>query len=101
MFARHCALLLLMLTTVVTTGCLGGPSFEVGDCVRIEQRTLDHDLKAADCSSAVGTFIAADRVYRVDAVLDGTNGVCPVAGFFPVSFSHGPDGVTYCLVQQS
>lgn len=79
-----------------------GPSFEVGDCVRIEQRLVDQDLKADDCSNAVGTFDPSERVYRVNEIIDNTNGGCPeFQGFFPVEFVHEPDGVTYCLVQES
>jgi peptidylprolyl isomerase len=78
-----------------------GPSFQVGDCVRIEQRTVDSDLDAADCDDAVGTFEADDRIYQVDSIIDNTDGGCPaLEGFFPVEFIHEPDGVTYCLVQQ-
>lgn len=80
---------------------LGDPSFEVGDCVRIEQRIVDSDLESADCAEAVGTFAAEERIYRVDSVIDDTDGGCPaLQGFFPVEFVHEPDGVTYCLVQE-
>jgi hypothetical protein len=83
-------------------GCGNDPSFAVGDCVRIEQRMIDEDLKAADCSGAVGTFDPTQRIYRVDSIIDDTNGGCPeLQGFFPVEFVHEPDDVTYCLVQES
>ena len=83
-------------------GCSNDPSFAVGDCVRIEQRVLDEDLKAADCSGAVGTFDPTQRIYRVDSIIGDTKGGCPeLQGFFPVEFVHEPDGVTYCLVQES
>lgn len=91
---------------LLSTGCsalgLGGAQFEVGDCVRIQNRILDSKLDAASCEGAVGTFDQTERVYRVDSVLDHTHGGCPqLAGFFPVEFVHEPDGVTYCLVQES
>jgi hypothetical protein len=87
---------------VGAVGCSTDPSFSVGDCVQIEQRIVDADLEAADCADAVGTFDGTSRVYRVEEVLDGTDGGCPtLQGFFPVEFVHEPDGVTYCLVQQS
>jgi hypothetical protein len=74
------------------------PSFEVGDCVRIEQRVVDSDLDDAD---SVGTFNAEERIYKVDSIIDNTDGGCPaLQGFFPVEFVHEPDGVTYCLVQE-
>jgi hypothetical protein len=77
------------------------PSFEVGDCVRIEQRVVDSDLDGADCADAVGTFNAEERIYKVDSIIDNTDGGCPaLQGFFPVEFVHEPDGVTYCLVQE-
>jgi hypothetical protein len=77
------------------------PSFQTGDCVHIEQRTLDSDLNAADCADAVGTFSPEERIYRVDSIIDNTDGGCPtLEGFFPVEFVHEPDGVTYCLVQE-
>jgi hypothetical protein len=82
-------------------GCGTDPSFAVGDCVRVEERTIDQDLHGADCDDAVGTFDARERVYRVDEVIDDTDGGCPaLQGFFPVEFVHEPEGVTYCLVQQ-
>lgn len=38
----------------------------------------------------------------MNQVIDNTDGGCPqLQGFFPVEFVHEPDGVTYCLVQQS
>lgn len=88
------------------SGCsisgLGGPQFSVGDCVRIQDRVLDSDLNEASCTDAVGTFDASERIYRVDSIIDDTDGGCPqLAGFFPVEFVHEPDGVTYCLVQES
>lgn len=83
-------------------GLVDGRSFDVGDCVRIEERVIDSDLEAADCADAVGTFDAAQRIYRVDSIIDDTDGGCPeLQGFFPVEFVHEPDGVTYCLVQES
>jgi hypothetical protein len=85
-----------------TTGCSNDPSFSVGDCVRIEHRTLDSRLKSADCGAAQGTFDPSERTYRVDSIIDNTNGGCPqLRGFFPVEFVDEPDGVTYCLVQES
>ena len=78
------------------------PTFAVGDCVRIEQQFIDHDLKSVNCADAVGTFDPTQRVYRVNDVIDGTTGGCPpLGGFFPVEFVHEPDDVTYCLVQAS
>jgi hypothetical protein len=86
----------------VAQGCSHDPSFDVGDCVHIEQRSIDSDLEPADCTGAVGTFDPTQRVYRVDSIIDNTNGGCPqLQGFFPVEFVHEPDGVTYCLVQES
>jgi hypothetical protein len=81
---------------------LDDPSFQVGDCVRVEQQIVDSDLDAADCADAAGTFNAEERIYRVDSIIDNTDGGCPaLQGFFPVEFVHEPDGVTYCLVQES
>ena len=81
-------------------GLGGGPQFAVDDCVRIEQQIVDSDLEAASCSDAVGTFDDTKRTYRVDSIIDDTDGGCPqLQGFFPVEFVHEPDGVTYCLVQ--
>jgi len=81
---------------------LSDKSFEVGDCVRIEEQIIDSDLEAADCGDAVGTFDPSARIYRVDSVIDNTDGGCPaLQGFFPVEFVHEPDGVTYCLVQEA
>ena len=77
------------------------PSFQVGDCVRIEQQVIDSDLDGADCADAVGTFNPEERIYKVDSIIDDTDGGCPaLQGFFPVEFVHEPDGVTYCLVQE-
>lgn len=84
------------------TACLGGPSFEVGDCVTVERRVLDFDLESADCASARMSLDREAIVYRVDSVIDNTDGGCPnLRGFFPVEFVHEPDGVTYCLVAQT
>jgi hypothetical protein len=86
------------------TACLpgSGPSFAEGDCVKVDQQIIDSDLVPASCEDAVGTFDAAQRTYRIDSILDGTDGGCPqLSGFFPVEFVHEPDGVTYCLVQES
>jgi peptidylprolyl isomerase len=91
----------LMAVPLLAACSTDDPSFEVGDCVRIEQRTVDSDLSAAECDDAVGTFNADDRIYRVDSIIDNTDGGCPsLEGFFPVEFIHEPDGVTYCLVQE-
>ena len=77
------------------------PPFAEGDCVGVGQGTLDSDLKEADCQGAVGTFDPAERIYRVNSIIDNTDGGCPsLQGFFPVEFVHEPDGVTYCLVQE-
>lgn len=84
--------------------CSEGLSFEVGDCVRIVQRLADFNLEEAECSEAVGTFDPdpTARIYRINQIVDGTEGECPeFQGFFPVEFAHEPDGVTYCLVQES
>jgi hypothetical protein len=101
---RAAALALLALsalTTVAAVSCSDEPSFAVGDCVRIEDRLVDSDLKSAECDGAVGTFDPTERTYRVDSIIDNTDGGCPaLRGFFPVEFVHEPDGVTYCLVQQ-
>lgn len=91
--------------SALLTGCLpaglGGPSFAVGDCVTVEQRLVDSDLDDASCGEAVGTFDPEARTYRVDSIIDNTDGGCPMGtGFFPVEFVHEPDGVTYCLVQE-
>jgi hypothetical protein len=84
-------------------GCLKtGPQFSVGDCVRVEEGILDSDIGTASCSEAVGTFDPNERIYRVDSIVDNTDGGCPQgAGFFPVEFIHQPDGVTYCLVMET
>jgi hypothetical protein len=75
------------------------PEFSEGDCVTVQQGIVDSDIESADCAGAQGTFNAAERIYRVAQVIDGTSGDCPVQGFFPVTFVHEPDDVTYCLVQ--
>lgn len=80
--------------------CADDPSFAVGDCVRIEQRAIDANLRSANCEEARGTFDPSQRIYSVDSVIENTDGGCPaLRGFFPVEFVHEPDGVTYCLVQ--
>jgi hypothetical protein len=92
----------LLLTSTLVQACSDDPSFKVGECVRIEQRAIDSDLKAADCADAVGTFDPTRRIYRVNEIIDNTDGGCPqLQGFFPVEFAHEPDGVTYCLVQEN
>lgn len=78
----------------------GGTSYDVGDCVRIIERTVDFDIDTADCSEAVGTFDASMRIYRVIKIIENSEEECGVEGFFPVEFLHEPDGVTYCLVQE-
>lgn len=90
------------------TGCLdgdmlsGGPEFEEGDCVKVIDRVIDSDMESASCSDAAGTFDPEERIYRVDSIIDDTEGGCPpLQGFFPVEFIHEPDGVTYCLVQET
>ena len=95
----------LVATLLAVTSCSllsTDPSFEVGDCVTIEKKALGHALKSADCSEARGTFDPNERTYRVDSVIEGTDGSCPeLRGFFPVEFVHEPDDVVYCLVQES
>lgn len=82
------------------TACGGGPEFAEGDCVTIKQKTLDSELEKASCEGAVGTFDDAERVYRVDSIIDGVDGTCPpLQGFFPVQFVDEPANTTYCLVQ--
>lgn len=84
--------------TTTLAGCFGDDHFSVGDCVVIEQRLVDHDLKSADCADAVGTFDPNGRIYKVDQVLEGAGASCSAPqGFFGVEFSHEPHGVTYCL----
>lgn len=91
-----------MASLLFATGCLAGPQFSVGDCVEVEQRAFDSDMESVSCADAEGTFDPAERIYRVDSIIDNTEGGCPeFAGFFPVEFVHEPDGVTYCLVQES
>jgi len=101
---RRWALAAIVLMAPVTA-CLpgiGSPSFAEGDCVEIEERVIDSDLVPASCEGAVGTFDAAERTYVIDSIIPDTDGGCPeLQGFFPVEFVHEPDGVTYCLVQQS
>jgi hypothetical protein len=88
----------ISVAAVTMTGCLGEEHFAVGDCVVIEERVLDHDLEAADCADAVGTFDPNERIYKVDAVLEGADASCSLPlGFFGVEFSHEPHDVTYCL----
>lgn len=87
--------------SLATWGCSTEPSFEVGDCVRVESGGFSDDMDEADCADAVGTFDATQRIYRVNEVIEGTGGGCPqLQGFFPVEFIHQPDDVTYCLVQE-
>ncbi len=88
-------------TSVIVTGsaCSSDPSFEVGDCVRVENRVLDFDLESANCSDASMTLNPEEVVYRVASIIDNTDGGCPpLQGFFPTEFVHEPEGVTYCLV---
>lgn len=90
-----------LLGAALVPACSDDPSFEVGDCVSIEPRLTDSDLEAAGCDDAVGTFDPNARIYRVDSIIEGTDGGCPaLQGFFPVEFVHEPDGVTYCLIQE-
>lgn len=96
---RVCVVGGMLVLAAVGAGCTE-PPFAVGDCVRIEQRAIDYDLNEADCATARGTFDAAERTYKIDEVLDGTDRQCgPPQGFFPVTFSHGGHGVTYCMSQ--
>ena len=100
---RLVAALVVLGATGLLAGCgfLEEDKFAVGDCVRIDERVADADLEKADCSDAVGTFDASARTYRVNSIIDNTDGGCPeLAGFFPVEFVHQPHGVTYCLVQE-
>ena len=92
-----------LLLVPAVQGCgLDDPSYEVGDCVRIDEGVIDSDLDDADCADAEGTFDLEQRIYRVDSIIEDTDGGCPaLQGFFPVEFVHEPDGVTYCLVQES
>lgn len=91
-----------MVSLLLMTGCLASPQFSVGDCVQLQDRVFDSDMKSASCADAEGTFDPAERIYRVDSIIDNTDGGCPeFAGFFPVEFVREPDGVTYCLVQES
>lgn len=94
------AYLVLVVVSGAMAGC-GGAKFEVGECVSIEPAGLQgHELKAADCESARGTFDPNERIYHVDSIIEGTVGDCPLLrGFFPVQFTHEPDNVIYCLVQ--
>lgn len=92
------------LTVVVVSGAVagcGGAEFEVDDCVSIETAGLrGHELKAADCESASGTFDPNERIYLVDSIIEGTAGDCPaLQGFFPVQFTDEPADVIYCLLQ--
>lgn len=92
------------IAAVVVSGAIagcGGAKFGAGDCVSIELAGLrGHELKAADCESARGTFDPNERIYHVDSIIEGTAGDCPpLQGFFPVQFTHEPDNVIYCLVQ--
>lgn len=80
------------------SACGPSPSFAVGDCVRTEKQIVDHDLEAVDCAEAQGSFDPDEQTYKVDEILDHTEGGCPPGrGAFPVEFVHEPDGVTYCL----
>lgn len=92
-----------LFASALATGCLSsGPGFAVGDCVTVTDGIIDSDMDAASCSDAVGTFDPTERIYRVDSIIDNTDGGCPpMQGFFPIEFVHEPDGVTYCLVQES
>jgi len=82
-------------------GIVGEPKFTEGDCVKVDPDLLDSDIEEADCSDAIGTFDSTKRIYRVDSVIDGTEGECPpLQGFFPVQFTDFEDDVIYCLVQE-
>jgi len=58
-------------------------------------------MEKVDCADAVGSFDAAERVYSVNEVIDGTEGGCSyMGGFFPIEFVHKPDDA-YCPAQES
>jgi hypothetical protein len=80
----------------------GESNFAVGDCVTIDQRVTDQELKAADCPESAGEANPladpANATYSVDEVLDGADASCDTLhGFLPVEFSDEPADKTYCL----
>jgi hypothetical protein len=97
-------ILSVRLDTLVEAGVMERHTYDArgrSGYVKIVERTIDSDLESANCEGAVGSFDAAARIYRVNQIIDNTDGGCPqLQGFFPVEFVHEPDGVTYCLVQQ-
>ena len=77
----------------VLAGC-GGAKYSAGDCVKIDQKLTDSELKDTECA---GGFNPGDPVYSVDVVVDGKNGSCKPTGFGSVTFSDEPTDTTYCL----
>lgn len=87
---------------LLMAGCIASPQLSVGDCMQLQDGVFASDMESASCVGAEGAFDPAERIYRVDSVIDNTNGGCTeFAGFFSVEVVHEPDGVTYCLVQES
>lgn len=74
------------------------PSFAVGDCVRLSQRTFDQDMVKAPCESTAAGSDPEGMVYKVDKVIDGSSAGCP-GWSYDIEFSHEPDDTTYCLVR--
>lgn len=92
-----CACATGLMLALALTAC-GGAKFEVGDCVTIEQQTLDSELEEATCGDATGSPVDADPIYSVDEVIDGSEGACGnPQGFLPTTFSDEPTDTTYCL----
>lgn len=79
------------------SGC-GETKYAVGDCVTIKMKTLDQEMKSADCPSGSSNTSLGNPVYKVDRVIDGANGSCGgPTGFGAVEFSDQPADATYCL----
>ena len=79
------------------SGC-GDTKYAVGDCVKIKMKTLDQELKSADCPGGSSGTSPGDPIYKVDRVIDGANGSCGgPTGFGAVEFSDQPADATYCL----
>jgi hypothetical protein len=102
--AREALSVAALAGVLVASGCglLGDDAFEVGDCVKARQGITNDDLSRSDsCSESAITENIAESLYRVQAVLDGSDATCPDLGTFVVEFSHEPHGKTYCLVDPS
>ena len=68
-------------------------TYEVGQCVKVIEGTIDQDLKPTSCVSS-DTYL--DPTYCIDEVLDGSASTCSYYDY-DVQFQHEPHDKTYCL----